>query len=191
MLRHDLEFLLARGDNTQVGTDGITLSGGQKQRVCLARALYHNPDIVICDDVLRGLDADTEDFAFQKVFSANGILRRRKATVVLCTHSVRYLPFADHIVALNEEGTISEQGTFQDLMAAQGYVHSLKVEDRAKRNSEDDGLPTDAPVQTETPKAAVKTTHGDSKAQENDDHSRMFGDVQVYRHYFSRIDISS
>ncbi|KAL1862998.1 hypothetical protein Daus18300_008154 [Diaporthe australafricana] len=191
MLRHDLNFLLPQGDDTQVGTDGITLSGGQKQRVCLARALYHNNDIVICDDVLRGLDADTEDHVFRKVFSPSGILRRKKATLVLCTHSVRYLPFADHIVALNEQGTISEQGTFQDLMAKQGYVHSLKVEDRSNPHSEENSLPTDTLTQGEKLKAAVCTKLGDSKKQENDDHSRMFGDVQVYRHYFSRIDISS
>lgn len=151
MLRHDLDVLLPGGDQTQIGTDGITLSGGQKQRVCLARALYHGTDIVICDDVLRGLDADTEDHVFRKVFSANGVLRCRQATVVLSTHSVSYLPFADHIIALNENGSISEQGTFQELVVNRGYVHGLNVEDRSNQHSADvEALPAGATQHTKS-----------------------------------------
>lgn len=191
MLRHDLDVLLPEGDHTQIGTDGIALSGGQKQRVCLARALYHGTDIVICDDVLRGLDADTEDHVFRKVFSANGLLRRRKATVVLSTHSVRYLPFADHIIALNENGTISEQGMFQDLVATRGYVYGLNVEDRTDQHSADgESLPTGATKHTETLKSAAVIASRSAK-ESGDEHSRMFGDVQVYKHYFARIGISS
>lgn len=191
MLRHDLDVLLPEGDRTQIGTDGITLSGGQKQRVCLARALYHGTDIVICDDVLRGLDADTEDSVFRKVFSASGLLRRRKATVVLSTHSVRYLPFADHIIALDENGTISEQGTFQELVANRGYVYGLNIEHRPDQHSVDgESLPAGATKQAERlkPAAAIASRHANKP---EDEHSRMFGDVQVYKHYFARIGISS
>jgi ABC-type multidrug transport system fused ATPase/permease subunit len=192
VLRHDLDVLLPQGDQTRIGTDGITLSGGQKQRVCLARALYHGTDIVICDDVLRGLDADTEDQVFRKVFSADGILRRRRATMVLSTHSVRYLPFADHIIALNEKGTISEQGTFHELVANRGYVYSLNVEDKARRKSDDgQSISTGATEQGVKLKLTTRNNHGDTDKSEKDDHSRMFGDVQVYKHYFARIGILS
>lgn len=191
MLRHDLDVLLPEGDQTQVGTDGITLSGGQKQRVCLARALYHSTDVVICDDVLRGLDADTEDSVFRRVFSASGILRRRGATVVLSTHSVRYLPFADHIVALDENGTISEQGTFQELVDQRGYVHSLDIDDTRERHSHDrEDLPENLRKQAEKSKTTAEVAPRDAKRPE-DDHSRMFGDVQVYKHYFARIGVLS
>lgn len=191
MLRHDLDVLLPKGDHTQIGTDGITLSGGQKQRVCLARALYHGTDIIICDDVLRGLDADTEDHVFRKVFSANGLLRRKKATVVLSTHSVRYLPFADHIIALNENGIIAEQGTFQELVAKRGYVYGLNVEYRTDQHSaEGESLPTGATKHPEVLKPTAAIASRSSKDSE-DDNSRMFGDVQVYKHYFARIGISS
>lgn len=191
MLRHDLDVLLPEGDHTQIGTDGITLSGGQKQRVCLARALYHGSDIVICDDVLRGLDADTEDHVFRRVFSANGILRRRKATVVLSTHSVRYLPFADHIIALNENGTISEQGTFQELVANRGYVYGLNIEHRTDQHSLDgEHLLAGAMKDAERLKPTAAITPRDANKSE-DENSRMFGDVQVYKHYFARIGISS
>lgn len=192
VLRHDLDVLLPQGDQTQIGTDGITLSGGQKQRVCLARALYHGNDIVICDDVLRGLDADTEDQVFRRVFSANGILRRRKATMVLSTHSVRYLPFADHIIALNEKGKISEQGAFHELVANQGYVYSLNVEDKSRRSSSEGEIPTDATRKAETPKPITPgKTKVDTDESDKDELSRMFGDIQVYRHYFARIRISA
>lgn len=191
MLRHDLDVLLPEGDQTQVGTDGITLSGGQKQRVCLARALYHGTDVVICDDVLRGLDADTEDSVFRSVFSANGILRRRGATVVLSTHSVRYLPFADHIVALDENGTISEQGTFQQLVARRGYVHSLDIDDTSdQRPGDRESLPDNPRKQAEESNTTAEVAPRDAKRSEVD-HSRMFGDMQVYKHYFARIGILS
>lgn len=191
MLRDDLDVLLPEGDQTQIGTDGITLSGGQKQRVCLARALYHDADIVICDDVLRGLDADTEDHVFRKVFSTNGVLRRRKATAVLATHSVRYLPFADHIIALDENGTISEQGTFQELVANRGYVYGLNVEDRLDQRSGDgESLPKDATEHAGELKVTAAIAPREAKKSE-DEHSRMFGDVQVYKHYFARIGIPS
>lgn len=191
MLRHDLDVLLPEGDHTQIGTDGITLSGGQKQRVCLARALYQGADVVICDDVLRGLDADTEDQVFRKVFSANGVLRRREATVILSTHSVRYLPLADHIIALDENGTISEQGTFQELVANRGYVYGLNVEDSSdQRAFGEENLPTDAAKQAAKLTAAAAIAPSNAKKSE-DEHSRMFGDVQVYKHYFARIGIPS
>lgn len=191
MLRHDLDVLLPEGDQTQVGTDGITLSGGQKQRVCLARALYHGTDVVICDDVLRGLDADTEDSVFRRVFSANGVLRRRHATVVLSTHSVRYLPLADHIVALGEDGTISEQGAFQELVSQRGYVYGLNIEDTSDQHTGDgDSLSEHPKKQAELSKTTAEVAPRDAKRTE-DDHSRMFGDVQVYKHYFARIGILS
>ena len=113
------------------------MRGGQKHGVCLAKALDHGTEIVICDDVLRGLDPDTEAHVFRKVFFANGMQRRRKAPVVLSTHSVRYLPFADRKIALNQNGTIWEQGTFQGLVAKRGYVYGLNIEDRTDQHSND------------------------------------------------------
>ncbi|KAK0636055.1 P-loop containing nucleoside triphosphate hydrolase protein [Bombardia bombarda] len=110
VLRADLS-LLPQGDLTNVGSSGITLGGGRKQRVSMARALYLDAQLLIFDDILSGLDADTEEQVFRRVFSAEGILRRkRKSTVVLCTHSVRHLPSADHIVALGFDGSLVEQG---------------------------------------------------------------------------------
>ncbi|KAK7752799.1 hypothetical protein SLS62_005141 [Diatrype stigma] len=98
-----------QGDSTNIGSDGITLSGGQKQRVSLARALYLQTDLLILDDIFSGLDADTEQEVFRQVFGANGLLKQRRSTTVLCTHSVKYLSAADYVIAL-ENGSIIEQG---------------------------------------------------------------------------------
>ncbi|RAH75408.1 putative ABC multidrug transporter [Aspergillus aculeatinus CBS 121060] len=132
-LRFDLATL-PQGDQTNIGSDGVALSGGQKQRLSLARALYLRSDLLILDDLFSGLDADTEEQVFRQVFGPDGLLRRRGSTVVLCTHSVRHLPAADYIIAL-ENGGVAEQGTFSALSSRAGYVQRLEV--GLKQDSED------------------------------------------------------
>lgn len=97
---------LPQGDETNVGSDGISLSGGQKQRISLARALYLQTHFLVLDDVFSGLDADTEEQVFRKVFGPAGLLRRRQTTVLLYTHSVRHLQAADYIIALGDGSVI-------------------------------------------------------------------------------------
>jgi len=80
---------LPQGHDTVIGSNGIALSGGQKQRVSLARTLYLRADLLVFDDIFSGLDADTEDQVFERVFGRSGLLRNRNVSSVLCTHSVR------------------------------------------------------------------------------------------------------
>lgn len=101
--------VLPDGDGTIIGNNGIALSGGQRQRVALARALYIDSDLLIFDDVLSGLDANTEEHVFRHVFGHDGLIRRRRATAVLCTHAVRHLISADHIINVRADGTVVEQ----------------------------------------------------------------------------------
>ena len=79
--------ILPDGDDTVVGSQGISLSGGQKARLALARAVYSKKDIIMLDDVFSGLDADTEESIFLKVFGPTGLLRQHKSTVILVTHA--------------------------------------------------------------------------------------------------------
>ena len=114
MLAEDLRSLPA-GDSTNIGTKGISLSGGQRQRVSLARALYHDADILVLDDILSGLDGTTQELICQSVFGPDGLLRRRGTTTILCTHSTHFLPAADYILALSSQGTIADYGSFTEI----------------------------------------------------------------------------
>ncbi|KAH8602264.1 P-loop containing nucleoside triphosphate hydrolase protein [Bisporella sp. PMI_857] len=117
---------LSLGDQTPIGSKGISLSGGQSQRIALARAVYARKSLVILDDVFSGLDADTEHRVFHNILGVNGLLRKYQTTVVITTSSVQRLPFADYIVAL-QNGKVSEAGTFLQLNAAGGYVSSFNL----------------------------------------------------------------
>lgn len=85
-LDEDLQQM-PQGDATTVGSKGISLSGGQKQRISMARAIYQKTGVVIFDDVFSGLDADTEEKIFDRLFSRGGLFRKTSTTVILVTHA--------------------------------------------------------------------------------------------------------
>ncbi|KAI0011479.1 ATPase-like protein [Xylariaceae sp. FL0662B] len=175
-----------KGDETEVGSDGIKLSGGQKQRVSIARALYLDTDFLIFDDVLSGLDNSLGEQVFRRVFGPAGLLRRRGATVVLCTHTVQHLASADHIIALGANGTMVEQGSYQNLMANNSYVHGLDI--RPVEVSEPTENMTiikeDRLRETEFQELVPAEILDHSHLEERD---RMMGDSTVYRHYIASV----
>ncbi|KAL7917975.1 ABC transporter [Trichoderma austrokoningii] len=114
--------VLPDGDQTRTGTRGSRLSGGQQMRVSLARALYSRSPLIILDDVFTGLDRTTEASILEAIFDAGGILNKIKSTVVLATNSASHLRFADHIIVLNKQGSIAEQGTLEQVSKSGGYV---------------------------------------------------------------------
>ncbi|CAI7637408.1 unnamed protein product [Penicillium discolor] len=181
-----LDFDLAtlpQGDKTNVGSDGIVLSGGQKQRVSLARALYLRSDLLVLDDIFSGLDADTEEKVFQQVFGPDGLLKERGSTVVLCTHSIRHLRAADHIIAL-DNGTIIEQGSFDKLMASQGYVQRLGLKGSSDNAASAEKTTSNKTPQESKPEMLHPTMTNTSSTAPNADISRQIGDKTVYKHYF-------
>ncbi|RDL31764.1 Uncharacterized protein BP5553_09166 [Venustampulla echinocandica] len=174
---------LPQGDRTNVGSDGIALSGGQKQRVSLARALYLQSDMLVLDDIFSGLDADTEEQVFRQVFGPDGLLRRRRSTVVLCTHSVRHLPAADYIITLGE-GSIVEQGSFNKLMTSQGYVQRLGLRDSSDSDASSAEMTLKKSVRESKPQLLHITTTTTSSLPLDTEESRKIGDKTVYKHYF-------
>lgn len=189
LLTPDLD-ILPHGDQTNIGSNGIALSGGQKQRVSLARALYKDFKLYVFDDVLSGLDVDTEQKVFERVFGPAGLLKRRGATTVLCTHSVRHLPDADHILALSAEGRLVEEGHFVDLMAHKSYVYSLGVQEKASQSdSGDDAHPVDE-IQDESDAAKLQTNRPTQpEAPNENDLTRSMGDTRVFKHYCKSIGV--
>lgn len=179
----DFDFAtLPQGDQTNIGSDGIVLSGGQKQRVSLARALYLQSELLVLDDVFSGLDADTEEQVFQQVFGLDGLLRRRCSTVVLCTHSVRHLPAADFIIAL-EDGTIVEQGSFNELVLRQGYVQRLGLKEFSESDASSERADLERNVQELKQQLLCPATANTVCSTPNPDVSRQAGDKTVYKHY--------
>ncbi|KAI0476031.1 ABC multidrug transporter [Xylariaceae sp. FL0804] len=182
MLGIDLETL-PNADETVVGSNGIILSGGQKQRVSLARALYLETDLYIFDDIFSGLD----DQVFRRVLGPDGILRQRKATTVLCTHSVHHLPAADHVIALGADGYIVEQGTYSDLLAQESYVHSLDVKGlSASASPDDEAQGHKVSSMSAQPDLLTKTT-ALASTRESEDKSRQVGGFSTYKVYFKSV----
>ncbi|KAK3316810.1 P-loop containing nucleoside triphosphate hydrolase protein [Apodospora peruviana] len=135
-LNEDIDQLPS-GHDTLIGSKGVSLSGGQKQRVALARAVYNRKPIVILDDILKGLDADTYSKCFTAVLGPEGLLRRNRTAVVLATHNIQLLPHADHIIVLNKDGHVVEKGSFETLNSSDGgYVQGLGLEKSAVQDAE-------------------------------------------------------
>ncbi|HVZ72171.1 MAG TPA: ABC transporter ATP-binding protein [Polyangia bacterium] len=114
--------VLPDGYDTLVGERGITLSGGQRQRVALARALAADPQILILDDSLSSVDAQTEREILTRL---RPILRERTSIVV--SHRVAAVKEADQILVL-DAGRVAERGTHGELLAAGGLYASLYQE---------------------------------------------------------------
>ncbi len=110
--------ILPKGDQTEIGENGINLSGGQKQRVSIARAVYSDADIHLLDDPLSAVDAHVGRHIFEQVISSKTGLIKDK-TRVLVTNHVTFLDQTDKIL-LMKEGKIAEMGTYQELTSAEG-----------------------------------------------------------------------
>ncbi|KAJ5951885.1 uncharacterized protein N7479_010298 [Penicillium vulpinum] len=186
LLAQDLP-LLPKGDQTMIGSDGLALSGGQKQRISLARALYLQCDLLILDDALGGLDATTEEHIFNNVFGPSGILKQRETVVILCTNAIRHLPSADYIVALGTDGTVVEQGRFEDLVANHGYVHSLGFQADDNSISHPTTTPripqSDIEIQMESIQASTTESEVSIAETNGSKSSRNLGDFSVFAYY--------
>lgn len=113
-LTADLGYL-PDGDQTLVGSRGANLSGGQRQRVALARALYARCSTVILDDSISALDGATQEQVVTSLLGEEGLLRKRGATVVWMSTATRYFHVADEVIVMTADGTIKEQGSWEQL----------------------------------------------------------------------------
>jgi ATP-binding cassette subfamily B protein len=102
-----------------VGERGVGLSGGQVQRLCIARALYHDPRLLVFDEATSALDTQSES---NIIANMHDILAGR--TAVIIAHRLSTIMRADKIVVLYE-GHIAEQGRHEELLARRGMYYEL------------------------------------------------------------------
>lgn len=97
------------GYESLVGEKGGSVSGGQRQRISIARAIYKNPDLLVLDDSLSAVDADTE----LRILS--NIKNERKTTTIVIAHRISALEECDRILVL-DEGRLVGNGTHEELL---------------------------------------------------------------------------
>lgn len=109
----------SKGYDTVLGERGITLSGGQKQRVSIARAIIHDPKILLFDDCLSAVDTETEEEILNNLFKIT-----KDKTTIIVSHRISSAKNADKIIIL-EDGRIVQKGTHQQLLDTDGYYKEL------------------------------------------------------------------
>jgi|TARA_Y100000294_G_scaffold1459_2_gene1819 ATP-binding cassette subfamily C protein len=110
---------LAEGLDTVLGEHGARLSGGQQQRIGIARALYHDPEVLVLDEATSSLDTETE----QEITAAIDNLRGIK-TLVIIAHRLSTVRQCDRLIYL-ENGKLADSGTFEELAAGNDTFRNL------------------------------------------------------------------
>ena len=103
------------GLDTLTGEKGVSLSGGQKQRLAIARAVLKDPDILILDDAMSAVDANTE----QNIIKNLSTSRKDKTTIIIA-HRISQVQNCDNIIIL-EDGKIVDSGNHDELMSRETW----------------------------------------------------------------------
>jgi len=106
----DLIEQLPHGLDTNVGERGVLLSGGQRQRVGIARALYHEREILVFDEATAALDNETEALVTEAIKSLSGI-----KTMIIIAHRLSTIEHCDRIYML-EKGRVVKAGSYQEVV---------------------------------------------------------------------------
>jgi ATP-binding cassette, subfamily B, bacterial PglK len=111
-LAHLTEFLqtLEQGVHTKVGERGVQLSGGQRQRIGIARALYHEPEVLVFDEATSSLDGITEKMIMEAIHNFSG-----QKTIIMIAHRLKTVRKCDQIFFI-DKGQVADQGSYQELI---------------------------------------------------------------------------
>lgn len=121
---HDFIVKLPEGYNTYIGEKGHSLSGGERQRIAIARALIHDPKILILDEATAALDTETEKLIQDAI---NKLTKDRTSFAI--AHRLSTLRNADKIMVL-DKGHLAEFGTHQELLELKGIYWKLVMAQR-------------------------------------------------------------
>jgi ABC-type multidrug transport system fused ATPase/permease subunit len=101
---------LPDGIETMVGERGVRLSGGQRQRIGIARALYHNPEVLVLDEATSALDSDTEHDVMQAIYALH-----KSKTIIIVAHRLSTVERCDKLFQL-EMGKLVATGLPKDVL---------------------------------------------------------------------------
>ncbi len=124
---HDFITKKEDGYNTKVGEGGALLSGGEKQRIAIARAILHNPPILILDEATSSVDTETE----QLIRDAIAKLCKGR-TVIAIAHRLSTLRNANRLAVI-DDGAVAELGTHDELLQ-QGGIYARLVNAQTELN---------------------------------------------------------
>lgn len=110
---------LPNGYETIVGERGIRLSGGERQRVGIARALYHDPEVLVLDEATSSLDGITESAVLEAI---NNVAKLK--TIIIIAHRLTTVKNCD-IIYLVDKGKITGQGTYDELMSSSASFRAM------------------------------------------------------------------
>jgi ABC-type multidrug transport system fused ATPase/permease subunit len=116
---HDFVAGLPGGYGALAGERGVRLSGGERQRIGIARALYHDPDVLVLDEATSALDSVTENALLEALQALAG-----KKTVVMVAHRLSTVRGCDSIYVM-EHGEIVERGRYDELISVSQRFRSL------------------------------------------------------------------
>ncbi|KAM3521154.1 hypothetical protein NHJ13051_006425 [Beauveria bassiana] len=154
---------LPDGDSSMAGSNGCNLSGGQKQRLGLARSLFARTSIVLLDNVLSALDADTAELVFKRVCGRNGLLPK-------------LLEEADIVFEISHQGRVRQKEMNSRNNSARGVATNVR--------EETPGPEMDVPATCEEFEPPSVDLGGQVPETNKPDQKRRHGDLSLYGYYF-------
>lgn len=121
---------LPKGIDTKVGERGVRLSGGQRQRIGIARALYHNPEVLVMDEATSALDNRTERQFVDALEHLRG-----DHTVIIIAHRLTTVQHCDNLFMLTD-GRLIASGSYDELMATNEDFRLMAGEDGSVQETE-------------------------------------------------------
>ncbi|KAJ1258328.1 hypothetical protein BS78_10G066900 [Paspalum vaginatum] len=177
---------MARGDMSHIGEKGTNLSGGQRARLALARALYHNSDIYLFDDILSAVDSQVASWILEKAIMGPQLMQK---TRLLSTHNLQAISAADMIVVM-ANGLVRWFGTLESFLATPYSIMSktdsssstsFAISMKDKKTIISDDVSTDGILEVEDDSAVAYEEQKDQVEAEARKEGRV--ELNVYKKY--------